>query len=203
MDRADSSVPHGTQELEIAQDVSIPMGKVNLLAIPVAIFPVLVLGVPYAWLWGTANLRTGLVGFIRPVSFLPVFLCGVVLHEFLHGIGWMYFGKKPFRALRFGFKLLALSPFAHCTEPLTAHAYKVGSFLPAFLLGLVPCGIAFLTGNGWFICFGILFTVAASGDFLILWIIRKVPADQLVGDHPSRAGCYIYSRRQNSHGTVC
>jgi len=39
--------------------------------------------------------------------------------------------------------------------------------------------------------FGFLYTVAASGDFLILWLIRNIKPNTHVEDHPTNAGCYV------------
>jgi hypothetical protein len=33
--------------------------------------------------------------------------------------------------------------------------------------------------------------VAAAGDFLILWILRGVPAGAWVQDHPQQVGCLV------------
>jgi hypothetical protein len=41
------------------------------------------------------------------------------------------------------------------------------------------------------ICFGLLYTTAAGGDFLVLWILRNIKPNTLVEDHPTNAGCYI------------
>jgi hypothetical protein len=36
--------------------------------------------------------------------------------------------------------------------------------------------------------------VAASGDAIIIWLVRDVPRDHLVVDHPDRAGCLVVTR---------
>jgi len=47
------------------------------------------------------------------------------------------------------------------------------------------------TGSGWLAGYSILMLAAASGDALILWILRSVSADRLVQDHPSKVGCTL------------
>jgi hypothetical protein len=40
--------------------------------------------------------------------------------------------------------------------------------------------------------FGLLFTFAAGGDALVLWLLRGVAPHRLVEDHPTRAGCFVW-----------
>jgi hypothetical protein len=53
-----------------------------------------------------------------------------------------------------------------------------------------------LIGNIGLLIFGILFTMAAGGDFLVINLIRKENMNDLVQDHPSEAGCYIYRKTE-------
>ncbi|MGB8982049.1 MAG: DUF3267 domain-containing protein, partial [Anaerolineales bacterium] len=59
------------------------------------------------------------------------------------------------------------------------------------ILGILPYLVSLFTGNGCLFWFGLLNTAAAGGDFLILWLIRKVKSGRLVEDHPTHAGCYV------------
>lgn len=63
---------------------------------------------------------------------------------------------------------------------------------PALTLGLLPTVIALITGGFGLLIFGLFFINAASGDFVIIDQIRKENLDDLVEDHPSKAGYYIY-----------
>lgn len=120
-----------------------------------------------------------------------VFLGGVVVHEALHGITWMIAGNTPINAVRFGIQWKSLTPYAHCTEPLDVGAYRWGAAVPGIALGIVPGIAAIALGSPGMLVFGFLFTLAAGGDALILWVLRDVPAGSLVEDHPTRAGCYV------------
>jgi hypothetical protein len=172
-------------------DVSISLGKANLLAIPFAILGVIVVLGPYLLVWGSAELSASFNRFSRLPVFIPSFLIGVVLHELLHGVGWMVFGRQPARNIRFGFQLKTLTPYAHCMAPVSASAYRAGTALPGIALGLIPALFGIVTGNWFATMFGTLFTVAACGDALIIWVIRSVPGKTLVRDHPKNAGCVI------------
>ncbi len=74
--------------------------------------------------------------------------------------------------------------------------YRFGSVLPAIVLGFIPSIIAIVLGNLGLMIFGFLFTFAASGDFLILWLLRKEKSNVLVVDHPEKVGCIILKKMQ-------
>lgn len=172
------------------EDRSISMMQANVYGL-VLLPPLLLLALPFWLRWGGASLLEGLRTFTELPSFLPALVGGIVVHEALHGLAWMLWGRKPFSAMRFGFQLKTFTPYAHCTEPLEVGAYRAGAAAPGIVLGLIPAIIATLNGNSWLLWFGVFFAFAAVGDLLILWLLRDVPRGRLVEDHPTRAGCYI------------
>ncbi len=93
--------------------------------------------------------------------------------------------------MRLGFSWKALTPYAHCAAPMPARAYRIGAAAPGVALGLLPAALAWATGSGAVLAFALLFTLAAGGDALILWLLRGVPPERLVVDHPTRAGCLV------------
>lgn len=93
--------------------------------------------------------------------------------------------------MSFGINWRTLTPYAHIKVPITARAYRWGAFMPGLVLGLIPCLIAVLTGSGWLLVVGAVFILVAGGDFLVLWLLRGVPAGALVEDHPTAIGCRV------------
>ena len=176
------------------RDVSLSMERMNLLAIPAALLPLLVTLVPFFILRGGAALLAGGRELMAWYVLIPGLLGGIVVHEVIHGLSWAFFGRKPLRSVRYGVSWKTLTPFAHCTEPMTARAYRRGAVMPGIILGAVPAAIGLATGSGAWMLYGMIFLVAAVGDFIVLWLLRGVPGDVLVEDHPSRAGCYVFDR---------
>jgi hypothetical protein len=88
-----------------------------------------------------------------------------------------------------------MTPYCHCKVPLKVWSYRIGAAMPGIILGLVPMGIGLLTGSIGFMLFGILFTIAAGGDALILWLIRNVKKHEMVQDHPDKVGCYVIEHK--------
>jgi Putative zincin peptidase len=170
------------------RDLSIPMGEATgkslLIAVPIAIIQ----AVPFFLIHGfpaiPANANMTLYGFLL--------LFGIFIHEFIHMFAWAFFAKKSLRAFKLGFQWKSFTPYAHCKEPMDIRPYRIGSFAPGLLLGILPWIVSLFTGDILLFFYGLLYTTAAGGDFLILWIIRNVKPNTLAEDHPTNAGCYIY-----------
>jgi hypothetical protein len=175
-----------------ARDLSLSMRQVNLMAIPVSLIPAAAIILLYADVhgWGGFGATVGILR--KPLASLLILVGGIILHELLHGAAWAYFGQKPLSAITFGVHWKPLTPFAHCRETLTVQAYRIGALTPAIVLGFVPALLSVFGGMPWLFMPAILFSVAAGGDLLIIWLLRKERSTSLVLDHPSRAGCLVY-----------
>jgi len=125
-------------------------------------------------------------------AFLLIF--GILLHELIHMFAWAAFARKPLRAFKLGFQWAALTPYAHCKEPMDILPYRLGAVMPGLLLGIIPWLISLFNGNLLLFFFGLAYSSAAGGDFLVLWLLRHVKPNTLVEDHPSNAGCYVYEQ---------
>jgi hypothetical protein len=123
-----------------------------------------------------------------------ILLGGIILHELIHGLVWARFAKNGFKSIRFGVMWKMLTPYCHCKEPLKIKHYIIGASMPGILLGIIPSSIALFNGNFSLLLFGILFTVSACGDLLIIHLLRKEKMDDLALDHPSEVGCFVYRK---------
>jgi hypothetical protein len=175
---------------ETKRDVSIPMseatGKSLLIAIPIAILQVVLFFLIHMFPGISPNANMTVYGFLL--------LFGIFVHELIHMLAWAFFAKKPLSVFKLGFQWKSLTPYAHCKEPMDIQPYRIGSFAPGLLLGILPWFISLFTGDILLFFFGFLYTTAAGGDFLILWIIRNVKPNTLVEDHPTNAGCYVFEQ---------
>jgi hypothetical protein len=184
----------GAQSPELfgRRDVSVSLERANLLALPLALLPLLATLLPFLLLWGGRMLLAGGKALMTWYVLLPALIGGVVLHEVIHGLSWACLGRKSLRSIRFGIQWKTLTPFAHCTEPMSARAYRLGAVMPGLLLGAIPAAIGIAIGDGAWTIYGAIFLVAAIGDVMVVWIIRRVPGGVAVADHPARAGCYVF-----------
>lgn len=177
---------------QIIKDLSVSMFRASLASVIFAIPLAIVSAVPYLFIWGM-NPLTLAVGEISKNYFAAIILllAGILFHELIHGVSWMLFGKKPAKSIRYGFNWKSLAAYAHCNEPMSVSTYRLSIIMPGLLLGVLPVVAALITGNPYLMLFGLLFTVAASGDMFILWLLRRETPDSLVMDHPTNAGCML------------
>jgi hypothetical protein len=176
------------------------MVKANVYSLIFALPVFIILTTGYVLLWGMDRLfRIRLLIHQYPLQSIAILIGGIILHELIHGMAWTFFGKKFFRDIKFGMSLKTLTPYAHCRKPLEVSAYRMGALMPGFILGIIPALGGLLSGEGGLMGFGMLFTMAAGGDALIIWLIRHEHPADLALDHPSSAGCYIVEPEPLNH----
>jgi putative zincin peptidase len=163
----------------------------NLLVLLSAGPIVAVLATIFAARWGGPSLVRGVYALLEPTVFLATVVPGVAAHELIHALAWSISARRPLSAIRIGFRWRSASPYAHPRDPMAVGAYRVGAIMPALVLGFTPAGIAIVLGQPLLMAWGLVFVLAAGGDFVVLWLIRGVPPGRLVEDHPTRAGCRV------------
>jgi hypothetical protein len=176
---------------EPTRNHSVSMGKANVLAIAIMAPLAAAYAAVFIARWGWPLLNRGISDFFDLRVAVPVLIVGVFVHEVIHALAWSFASGRPLRAIAMGFQLRSLSPYAHPRDPMRVHDYRIGAVMPGLVLGIFPAVAAIVFGWPWLLIFGILFTIAAGGDALVLWLIRGVPGDKSVSDHPTRAGCVV------------
>ncbi len=172
------------------EDHSVSMLRANIGALVLVAPPVALLTTLFIGIHGLPALYLPLVDASLTVC-AALLISGIVAHEVLHAIAWKVAASPPKGAVRLGFQWKTFTPYAHCSVAMTARAYRIGAVAPGIALGLVPMIVALVFGWGGWMNYGILFTMAAGGDALIIWLLRGVPGGRMVIDHPSRAGCLL------------
>jgi len=175
------------------RDATISLAKANVIGFLLLPVTALFMIVPFWILWGKEALGSGFMSMKNWYISLPVFFLVIVMHELLHAVGYIQFGKATRNDIQFGMNWKALTPYAHCKAIMSARAYRIAVLLPGLLLGILPFFIAMIFGSGTLVVWGFLLTAAAGGDASILWAIRDVLGTEHIRDHPSRAGCEILS----------
>ena len=171
-------------------DLTVSLLAANVYGVAAGVLPAFISFTLFLLIWGGERLAAALanVAFLQAIGVVVV---GAFFHELLHAVGWLLFAGLPWRAIEIGVKWKILTPYAHSHQPMPARGYRWGTALPGLLMGILPSLLAILVGNGPLFLFGAFFTVVAGGDFLVLWLLRRVPRNALVEDHPSRVGCVI------------
>lgn len=154
-------------------------------------FPIsIILVTPYILFWGYEKFSDGM-GTI--INLYLIIIAGIVLHEILHLSGWILFTSKGFLSFRIGLKFKYMTPYCHCKEPLKVKHYATGVALPLVILGIIPSLFGILTGNGTIFGFGIIFSVGAGGDIIILFRLLRLNPDLYIIDLPDKIGFKIQS----------
>jgi len=178
---------------EPSQDRSVSIPMANLLAGAMAA----ALAVPMVFLYRSVtgesvfSVLDGGPGWGTAVVVIAAVLLGSYLHELIHAAAFRRIGKASKAAVGVGVHWRFLTPYAWCKEPITAGAYRWVAALPGLILGVVPFLVSLGIAHPWTAVWGIFFTMAASGDFLVLLLIRDLPGQTRIVDHPSRCGCAI------------
>ncbi|NGP87281.1 DUF3267 domain-containing protein [Fodinibius halophilus] len=160
------------------------------LALFIPLTSILVL--PYAGMYGWSTLVKDLVFFLHDFPlFLVSVVIGTIAHELIHAICWVLLGNIPWSHIHFGFNWKALAPYVHCPDPVEVSSYRWGVAMPGIILGLIPYLYALLFHQEWLLGFSLFFTLAAGGDMLILWLLRRVKRGNRVQDHPDLVGCRL------------
>ena len=178
---------------KLKREITIGTGKANIYALFLVVPSLIVFYIPFRLIWKSSfpEITKSTVP-DDMVTIIGVLVIGIVLHELIHGMTWAYFCKKGFKSIKFGIVWKALTPYCHCKEILKMKHYKAGAFMPGIILGLIPSIIGIISGNLGILYFGLIFTFAAGGDFIIVWMLRKEAYDSQVQDHPEKIGCIIY-----------
>ena len=120
-----------------------------------------------------------------------------VLHEAIHGLTWVLFAKKHFRAISFGVMWKELTPYCNCNEPLSKRQYITGVAMPTLILWLGLAGVAIAFGSFFFLALCIVMIFVGCADFFIIFkILSYKPQNKevLYYDHPYRIGVIVFEK---------
>ena len=167
------------------------LGKANLIALLLMVPILIILLTPFILVWSYESFEVSRKVFVTYL--IPLILIGILVHELLHGISWAFYSSQGMKSIKFGFKWKFLTPYCHCKESLKLQHYRIGVAMPLLILGILPSIIAIAIGNGSLLIFGIIFSWAAGGDIIALFMLRKLDNEIYVSDHPEKMGFYINS----------
>lgn len=131
---------------------------------------------------------------IKLMLFLVIIIGLTFIHELTHAFVWGLCTGNHFKDVELGMMWSSLTPYCHCKSPLKMWQLRLGAFMPFVTAGLIPYIIGMLLGSGPLVGIACMMMIGSGGDFTIMLLIRKEKSDQLVIDHPSECGCYVYRK---------
>ena len=175
----------------LTSELTISPVKAQIYSLIPTIILIPLLLLPFHLIWDIKlsglkiNLLTNtMYGFIMLIA-------GTVVHELIHGFTAMLFANVPWKNVKFGIQWQSLTPYFHSEIPMKAQKYRVVVIMPLIILGLIPYIVSLINGSGWLMIFGTIFTFAACGDLMIIWMMRKLHAHEMVQDHPTKVGLLV------------
>ncbi len=144
-------------------DQSISAERALLLLFLLAGPIVFVEWVIFSLVWGQAALWNGLDVVLNLRIGVPLFIAGLLTHEFVHGPTWKLAGRVLWRYIRFGYQPKTFTRYAHVTTALSARAYRWGTVMPLLAVGLLPFLVGLAFAKPVWAAFGMVFTFVAGG----------------------------------------
>ncbi len=178
-------------DLPAGQDLSVPIESLIPTVLRWTLPLLLIFPVIYCVVWDVGHF---LRGFLTPDALLltiPALLILAAVHELSHALGWILFARISPRHIRFNIDRKTLSPYAHSKVPMRATPYRIAALLPTLTTAILPGVLGVAAGNALLTFLAAVMLAGALGDFIVLRLIRDVPGDALVLDHPSQVGCIV------------
>ena len=194
----EETIPDGNYSKEA---VTISPIWANIFAIIVFIVSTVIFGTIYALIWSRyfgQKISPMFGGHSSAKTLFLIFcICGIVIHELIHGLFFSLYAKNGFKSVKFGIMPMKrlFTPYCHCSEPLKVRHYLVAAIMPLVILGIIPSIISLIIGSKAVLFFGIIFIAGACGDLLMCNKLIKENFDDWIFDNPSAIGYYIYRKR--------
>jgi len=120
----------------------------------------------------------------------------IVLHEITHAVFFLRGCEQGRKSIVFGIKYA--TPYCHCTEVITASAYRRSLLAPLFTICLPLALASFITGNILVFLAALSMIFGSGGDLAVFWMIHKYPGKStFVWDMDDEVGCIVYEPVQN------
>jgi hypothetical protein len=117
----------------------------------------------------------------------------VPVHEGLHALGLLLFGRVSWQHIRFGVMWHALMPYCACTIPIPIPAYRRMALLPLQVTGALALIALFIFPSDVLGLFVGITLATCIGDVCIVLKLRPFSDNLLAFDSPTEIGCDIYS----------
>lgn len=172
------------------QLVKFDTAKMINLSIIMFIVPFVALSLLNLFVFGSKSVTTGMWYLDIIIWVVLVFLL-VIIHEGLHAVGFLLFGKAKKADISFGIVPKQGMVYCTCKKPMTSKMYLLALILPIVVTGIIPIIIVTIFGN---VSLILLFSVMISGgagDVIMLNQVRKLTKEQLIMDHPKAPAYYL------------
>lgn len=136
--------------------------------------------------WGDMLLSVGLIA------------VGVFVHEGIHALAALIFGKTGGENVVFGIKPKEGLLFCHCKAPITINAYRIMLISPFIITAVIPYIVTIFCGGLMLIAVFSMLLSGAAGDLVMFFGLAKIKdgKNRLVLDHPDTVGYYLLYKEE-------
>lgn len=146
--------------------------KLNLFLLNILDFVLLIL------LFVITYFLTGNFGVLDiKMSWLAILIFWLILHEILHGIGFLILGKVKVKNIVFGVELEKGIFYCMCKEKISKLNILVSLLFPLFFIGIFTYIVGLITNNNLLLLLSIFNIAGAIGDIVMTIDILRMPKD--------------------------
>jgi hypothetical protein len=164
----------------------------NILCLVILIVLAPLMGFIYFKAWGTLGFQVVNIPIMQrifnSVIIISILIVFLIIREIIQGMYWSKYTEVKIKVI-----LKLLFRICYCKEPIKIKTYIKGLIMPTIILGVIPLIIGMFFGNIIVLGFGVLFIAAGSGDFLVMYLLRKENKENWIKDMDTTIGCIIYS----------
>jgi hypothetical protein len=110
----------------------------------------------------------------------------IILHEFVHLLGYRIFGKVKWHEMKWGFNWKQMAAYAHAKKEISVAAMKKTLLLPFLPTGVLPLLIGLLFNIPAVTLLGSFLVSGCLGDFILYRKLQKFSNESMVKDHPTK-----------------
>ncbi|NLL56285.1 MAG: DUF3267 domain-containing protein [Clostridiales bacterium] len=115
----------------------------------------------------------------------------LVIHELLHAISAVIFGKLTFKDIKLGANLKQGMIYCHIKKPLKINAYRISIILPIIITGIIPLVISAIFGNLFLVAVFSFMVSGGAGDIVMFFSLSGIDSHTLIEDHPKALAYYL------------
>jgi hypothetical protein len=115
----------------------------------------------------------------------------LIIHELIHALGAIVFGKLSFKDIKFGVNLKQGMLYCHMEKPMKVNAYRIAILLPIIFTGIIPLIISAFWGNIFLVVVFSLMVSGGAADIIMFFSLAGISNNTLVSDHPKAPAYYL------------
>lgn len=158
-----------------------------------ALFMIVILSIGTVMIFGSFSfVIEGIDSLLYFAGFIISFLLYIVIHELLHGVGFVLFGEATIKDLKFG--VIFKNGMAYCisTVPVSVKTSRISLMMPVYVICIPMYIIGVITNSFYISLLAVFFLSGSVGDFYYMLLLRKTDKNlYMYEEAPTKTGYQI------------